>query len=74
MKAIYRGYEIDVRRERSLGAGILLYYTVIRESDGFICDDGCEDSATPVREMIKYLKEDIDDSFLVDDYWNENEE
>jgi hypothetical protein len=74
MKAIYRGYEIDVRRERSLGAGILLYYTVVRESDGFICVDGFEGSDTPVREMIKYLKVDIDDSFLVDDYWNENEE
>lgn len=71
MKKSYKGYEIEVKREKCLGGWSLLYYTVYRESDGFECVCNHEDSSEKVADMIGYMKERIDDELASDDPWDE---
>jgi len=60
MKVIYRGFEIDVRRERALGGWDNLYFSIIRLSDGYILEDSFTTGEDTVRDYIGYMKERID--------------
>lgn len=71
MKVIYRGHEIDVRRERCMGGWPLLYFSIFRQSDLFECLSNFEDSAETVREKIKQLKARVDEELETDDPWDE---
>lgn len=71
MKATYRGYEITVKRERCLGGWELLYFTIIRISDGYICEDSFTEDTSPVRTYLKYMRERVDAELLEDDPWCE---
>lgn len=71
MKSRHRGYEIDVHRGECLGGWSLLYYSVIRESDGYIAVESFEDSAETVRDMVKNMKARIDAELAEDDPWME---
>ena len=71
MKVVYRGYEIDVRRERSVGGEKLLYFTIIRLSDGYICEASYSTGSDSVRQMVKCMKELIDAELLEHDPWME---
>lgn len=62
MKVIYKGFEIDVRREKCLAGYPLLYFTVMRLSDGWFFQDGFYDSEDTVKDTIEGMKN------LVDDY------
>lgn len=73
MKAIYKGHEIEAKRERCLAGYALLYWSIFRQSDGFEYDSGCEDSAETVRSMIGILKERVDNELQEDDPWLERE-
>lgn len=74
MKVKYKGYEIDVSRESSLGGCSMIYYTVTRMSDGYECLCSFEDSSETVRDKIKQLKERINNEHSGDDIWGELEE
>lgn len=74
MKVNYRGYEIEVTREKCMAGYDLLYYSVYRISDGYECVVSFEDSSEKVRDMVKYMKERIDNEHLEDDPWGEKEE
>jgi len=65
----YRGYEINVTRERSLGGDMLLYYQVVRNSDGWFALDSFEDSDHTVRELVGHMKARIDAELEEDDPW-----
>jgi len=60
MKVNYRGFEIDVKRERALGGWDNLYFSIIRLSDGYIMEDSFTTGDDTVREYIGYMKERID--------------
>ena len=61
MKVVYKGFEIDAHREQSLGAGVLLYYSIFRISDGYELGSGFTCGTDRVQTFIKYLKEHVDD-------------
>jgi hypothetical protein len=56
MKSLYKGYNIEVRRENCLTGYPLTYFKVFRESDGLevICD--YSDSVDKVSDMMKWMK------------------
>lgn len=64
MKVEYRGFEIDVRRERCLGGWDMLYTTIMRISDGWFLEDTCEDSGEKVRDQVRYMKGRVDNFIL----------
>jgi hypothetical protein len=73
VKVIYRGHEIDVRREKCLGGWTQLYVSIFRLSDMYECTSFFEDSAETVRDMVKYMKERVDAELADDDPWCEKE-
>lgn len=58
---IYKGFEIDVSREPSLGGDILLYYSIFRESDGWCLEDSFSSGEDNVLSFTNYLKAHVDD-------------
>jgi hypothetical protein len=73
MKAIYKGHEIEVCRDECLAGYQLLFYSIFRLSDGYECDSGFSEEETTVRNMIKNLKERVDNELSEDDPWMEKE-
>lgn len=73
MKSVYKGYEITVTKEICMGGWSMLYYSIFRLSDGYECLSSCEDSAETVKDMVKYMKERIDNEHSTDDPWGEKE-
>lgn len=74
MKVEYKGYEIEVVRERCLGGWDMLYYRIFRISDGYCCVDNFTTGSDTVREYIGYMKERIDEEHRTDDPWGEKAE
>ena len=71
MKVIYKGYEINVHREKCLAGYPLLYFTVIRESDGFFAVDSFTEGTDTVRDYVRYMRERIDAELASDRPWGE---
>lgn len=64
MKLNYRGFELDARREKSMGGDSLLYYSIFRESDGWEMTSGFSYGTDRVQTFIKYMKERVDNYIL----------
>ena len=73
MKTIYRGHEIEVKREKCLGGWSELYTSVFRLSDGLECVCDVEDSAEKVADQVSYMKERIDEELDREVPWSEEE-
>ena len=71
MHRVYRGHAIDVRRERSLGGDVLLYFSVFREADGYECASGFTTGSDTERDYVRYMRERIDAEMASDDPWGE---
>ena len=71
MRVNYKGYEIEVFRDMCLGGWEQLYYSIFREEDGFECVTGFVGGEEKVRDMVKYLKERVDNEEKDDDPWGE---
>ena len=74
MKVDYKGYDIEVTREKSCAGYMLLYFNIFRKSDGYECLSSFEDSEETVRDKIAQLKERIDNEHKEDDPWMEKAE
>lgn len=61
MKTTYKGFQIEVKREKSLGGDYPLYFNIIRLSDNWILDDSFEYSDEKVKDKLKDLKSTVDD-------------
>lgn len=61
MKANYKGFEIEVKREKCLAGYSLVYYSIFRISDGWELAGGFYDTADIVRTIIKDMKAMVDD-------------
>lgn len=57
----YKGYEIDCRREESMGAGEHLYYGVFRISDGLLVIGSFTTGNDSERDFIGFMKERVDE-------------
>ena len=64
MKVVYRGHEIDCHREVCLGGWSMLYFYVLRLSDGWFMEDSFSDSSDKPQTIIKFLKERVDGYIL----------
>lgn len=64
MKKSYRGHEIEVTREPSMMGDKMLFWSIIRESDGYAGSD-------TVRDFVGYLKEQVDAELAEKDPWAE---
>lgn len=71
MKAQHRGHTIEVRRERCVGGWPMLYTTIIRDADQYICLDLAEDSGEAVRDQVRSMMERVDAELDSDDPWCE---
>ena len=61
MKTIYKGFEIDVRREKCLGGWSQLYWSVSRISDGWeMISDFADTEDTPAT-LTQCMKNRIDE-------------
>lgn len=60
MKVIYKGFEIEAKRERALGGWLNLYFYIERQSDGWFMEDSFTEGLDKVRDFIGYLKERVD--------------
>lgn len=69
MRTVYRGHEIDVKRERCLGGYSMLYYSVVLGD--YECLSNFEDSAETVAKMTGYLKRRVDAELSEDMPWGE---
>lgn len=56
----YKGFEIEVNREKSMAGIELLFYSVYRNKDGREIFCGYSYSDETVRQYIKQLKKDVD--------------
>ncbi len=74
MKKVYKGYEIEVKREMCLGGWSQLYFTIYRIADGQEMECSFEDSAETVREKVKHMVARIDNEHAEDDPWGEKAE
>lgn len=73
MEVIHRGHKIVVNREKCLAGYSLLYYSIFRVSDGYECLSSYEDSAETVRDMVKMMKDRVDNELQEADPWMEKE-
>ena len=60
MKEIYKGYEIEVTREKCLGGWDQLFMSIYRISDGYCVEDTFSDGDDTEKEMMGYMKERLD--------------
>jgi hypothetical protein len=63
MKVNYRGFEIDVAREKSMAGYSMIYYAVSHIDDLWEFTSGFMDSEDTVREIVKDMKNNIDDFY-----------
>lgn len=63
MKSIYRGFEIEVTREKCLAGYPMIYYSIFRLSDGWELTSGFYDTADTVRSFLKDMKATVDDYY-----------
>lgn len=61
MKVKYKGFEIEVKREKTLGGWEQVYYTSKRLSDGWYLTDSFSDDEDALETHIQCLKEEVDD-------------
>ena len=71
MKTIYRGYEIEAHREKSLGGEDLLYWSIFRKGDGYEADSGFSTGDDSVIYWVKGLKRRVDAELSEDNPWGE---
>lgn len=57
----YKGFEIDVSREPSLGGDELLYYSIFRESDGWEMESNFTSGSENPFILVEALKGHVDD-------------
>ena len=61
MKKNYRGFRIEVTREKSITGYKLIFYSAFRISDRWCLSEGSRDSNQTVREMMNETKETVDE-------------
>ena len=63
LKVIYKGFEIEVKREQALGGWDNLYFSAYRLLDGWCLEESFTEGDDKVSDYIGYMKE-LVDSYL----------
>lgn len=63
MKTKYKDFTLEVKREKCLAGYDLIYYTAIRDVDGWFMIDSFTEGEDPLETIIEDLK------FSVDEYY-----
>ena len=61
MKINYKGFEINVKREKALGGWDNIYYYIMRIDDGWFLRDTFSTGEDNLREFAYSLKDIVDD-------------
>ena len=61
MRVEYKGFEINVTKEKCLGGWEMLYFNVYRISDGLCVEDSFTEGEETVRGMVGYMKDRVDE-------------
>lgn len=72
MKVNYKGFEINVEREKALGGWDSTYYQVMEIETGFFLVDSFSDSTDTIREWVKDLKKVVDGYLENPEEWEDN--
>jgi len=65
MKIVYKDFDVDAHREKSMGGDTLLYYSIFRKSDGYEVTSGFSYGTDKIVDFVGYLKDWVDD-FIAD--------
>ena len=57
----YKGFEITVERDVSLGGEDLLYYSIFRDEDGWNMESSFTSGSEDLLSMSNYLREHVED-------------
>ena len=74
MTKSYKGYTLEVYRDKCLGGWDQLYFSIMRDSDGFECVSNFEESNEKVNDKMKQLKHRVDGEEKEVDPWGEQKE
>jgi len=61
LKEVYRGHELEVKREQAMGGWDNLYYSAYRVRDGYGAIDSFTSDESPLADFMKELKEMLDE-------------
>lgn len=73
MKTIYRGHEIEAKREKCLAGYKLLYFSVFRVEDGYECTSGYTTGDDTVKDFTDHLKKRVDAELASSNPWGEKD-
>lgn len=60
IRTSYRGFDIEVSRERAMGGWENLYYSVFRERDGRCMEESFTEGEDSEEDFVGYMKERVD--------------
>jgi hypothetical protein len=60
VRVVYKGYEINVKREESLGGWDNVYYHIMRIDDGYFLEDSFSLGEEHIRDVVKACKQMVD--------------
>lgn len=60
MKVAYKGFDIEVTKEKCLAGYKLHYFSIFRQSDGFEVESGISDDGDTIRTWIGMMKGRVD--------------
>lgn len=63
MKQDYRGFELNAKREKSMGGDDFLFFFIMRKSDKWLLTDSFTSGDETPREYMKYLKAQVDEYY-----------
>jgi len=63
MKTLYPGFELEAKREECMGGYVMVYYSIVRASDGWELDSGFSDDIDTLRTHMASLKRKVDDFY-----------
>jgi hypothetical protein len=65
METQYRGFDIDVTKEKSMAGYKLTYFSIFRQSDGYEVVSGFSDDDDTVQTWVEMMKSRVD-GFILD--------
>ena len=72
MRRIYRGFELEAKRERTLGGWMSTYLSAVMIDDGWVMIDGIGGD-DHLSEMMEIMKKQIDDFYENPSNWEDED-